>query len=129
MYAFNRLKPLGNFEENAPVDYWEEVITEDAHIQYYNHTTGEYHTSLPTAEESQRKSLVEEALPTEGTPQEMGPWNGVEGKLLVPWSGGESRGTEASPIAIERMGELPEPVVDCEGYERETQVLPPRDRV
>lgn len=88
MYAINRLKPLGNFEENSSVDYWEEVTTEDAHTQYYNHTTEEYHTSLPAAEESQRKSFVEEALPTGGPPQ-------------------KSRGMGASPIAIGSMGELP----------------------
>lgn len=141
MYAINRLKPLGKFDDNASMDYWEEVTADDGYTQYYNHTTGEYYTSLPAAEDSgvatdgtsmssQRKTSVEEALPTGGeatrTPQEMKPWNGVEGKVFAPWSEGEGRGMGASPIAIGSVGEIPEPVADCEGYESETQVLPPR---
>lgn len=108
----------------AGVDYWEEVPLEDGTVCFYNHTSQEYSSELPTIEsatpihESLAHPTSEHELQPAGTAESnnegqagMGEgqvWDGDDGEVFVPWPEEESQAMKTSPEAGRPSDEQPD---------------------
>lgn len=139
-FTFTDSAPWGGGE----VDYWEEVIAEDGSAYFYNHTTQEYSSTLPTtddgnlATDDQSPTYATTAadeypppttapkLPSiqEGTARtEEEVWDGVDGEVFVPWREEEPGDMRASPEAELSDDPLNRP----EGENIDEKRTPPRE--
>lgn len=113
------------------MDYWEEVTAEDGSSYFFDHTSQEYYSSLPTndattsiVESAVEYGTTDDAEPRSATAawesgnesdlekrgeQQQQVWDGVDGELFVPWPEEEpDEAMKASPEAAGSNDEFPE---------------------
>lgn len=99
----------------AEVDYWEEVPLEEGGVCFFNHTSQEYSSSLPSDEAITPTDRGPADAANGSGPQPAGTagsgnegqlgvwegqmWDGIDGEVFVPWPEEESQAIMTSPEA------------------------------